>query len=381
MTHGQSQEHVENAVSTIFAFTQRTYWQRLWIIQEIVFAGTKLVLCGDHALEWKVMQLFHNLASNIFDLSHFSTVMSDSEPDNKRLTLGSAIRHFGSFHCSDVRDHIFGILGLMDRGVEEHALTAPDYSLSPHDVLLRVISSIGGLNPDILQAFKIFNVDSESPKSQRLLQLGRANSTREFIAPHDRPAFLSWLQTWTSYCDICPIDEHNRGDLVANFVREPREDLYYGGSPEYSLYPYRDGNIPPFALPLYSGTSLAGLACVEAQKGDLLASIWSHRPDVLLVLRHFQDDLYTIVGQALSVNGFWIENSSHSSDAKMLLALSAEELFLLWSQDYVGDDSKTLNEYEIFDPEAHMQRLRTDVVLFPDLLLPRVRISLPETDA
>ena len=167
----------------------------------------------------------------------------------------------------------------------------------------------------------------------------------------------------------CEINQHSNGQLFASFSRPaPRALLLQPNHADFSLYPWRDGKLPEYARPVYSGSSLAALVCAKAKKGDILVRGSDVRPDCLLVLRLMDDEEYSTVGQALCVNGFNITADDLYRHATIELNLTAPEVLLLWTQDFLGVDSYSYYGQATYDPDMQLQRLWTAVVLEPDPL-------------
>lgn len=118
------------------------YWSRIWIMQEIVLAKKVKFRVGRYDFDWKPIYSLRLEASkpssryahdmgwamkNILDLrQHWYKGPS--------LDLRDGIRNFRSQKCSDPRDKIYGLLGLM-----EHKPCVPDYSKSCKDLYVEIV--------------------------------------------------------------------------------------------------------------------------------------------------------------------------------------------------------------------------------------------------
>ncbi|KAK9776449.1 putative HET-domain-containing protein [Seiridium cardinale] len=146
--------------------TLRPYWERLWVIQEITLGGTRVVLrCGLAQLSWQTfchgLELIHKylwLAKNKcvmrdrmeidptdtrgWDTSgpmhHISkdlwafTEAQESRSANARLDRLLEVANFSK--CSDSRDKVYGLLGIMEPHFSKSI--NPDYSLSAASVFM-----------------------------------------------------------------------------------------------------------------------------------------------------------------------------------------------------------------------------------------------------
>ena len=131
------------------------YWNRVWILQEILLAKNPLLLIGNRSLDW------HKFTAAICALN-FPRIFSLTSPIG-RLTLFSNWQHLRDLcsnlrqqpernlpafddllvlrtECSDVRDRIYGILSMIS-GNQQFPV---DYSEGPNALLLRSCETFGG---------------------------------------------------------------------------------------------------------------------------------------------------------------------------------------------------------------------------------------------
>ncbi|KAF1985671.1 hypothetical protein K402DRAFT_405121 [Aulographum hederae CBS 113979] len=118
------------------------YWQRLWIMQEVLLAREVIIFWGRSSLAWN--DLFQ-----ILDSRRSKTPLDDRI---QHLWLGrrgkdlwggegykwdwaAAVSYAKGSQCEDKRDKIFGLLGLID---PELAIS-PDYSKSVRDIFLEIL--------------------------------------------------------------------------------------------------------------------------------------------------------------------------------------------------------------------------------------------------
>ncbi|CAG8958001.1 hypothetical protein HYFRA_00000344 [Hymenoscyphus fraxineus] len=132
-----------NSIREVFSF--RSYWDRLWVLQEQLMAKNLLILCGHHQLQIHKMSLirwFLDVESpsgfltprelggcliNLVDTHGF--VLRRKED---KMSLAKLVQTYGHRTCLDPRDVIFSLLGV----------AAPidveiDYSRSVQDVFRR----------------------------------------------------------------------------------------------------------------------------------------------------------------------------------------------------------------------------------------------------
>jgi hypothetical protein len=134
----------------------RDYWERLWIIQEIVMGGLSvLIKCGPSILDWEtfckgiaVLQehlwlvkdrcLREDIArenrawqttSAHLIYQDLSVLHQTPLAENPRLAFGRLLDLAISVECTDPRDKVYALLGLIPDNVAR--LIQPDYTLSP----------------------------------------------------------------------------------------------------------------------------------------------------------------------------------------------------------------------------------------------------------
>lgn len=144
---------------------QRTYWTRLWIIQEVLVANEALIQCGQEVLDW---DLFSRCQEYLL-VPGIKTPRDDKFNDLHESTAASLERHrlryqqglcslrellyeFSNSKCFDVRDTIYGLAGLAN-----DASDLPiDYRKSAFDVFTDVIKLEVYENCETLVAFSQF---------------------------------------------------------------------------------------------------------------------------------------------------------------------------------------------------------------------------------
>jgi hypothetical protein len=111
---------------------RRSYWSRLWIIQELVLASDLLVQCGSSTFLWQVFskvwsqlrhpkyrvrtQYMHTIITSIpfmIDTRRNERQKSlETEDPNDSPSLVDLLIQFENSSCSDIRDRIFGLESL-----------------------------------------------------------------------------------------------------------------------------------------------------------------------------------------------------------------------------------------------------------------------------
>ena len=141
---------------------ERTYWYRLWAIQEIVMGASSVTLrCGLSSIDWtsfadgvhllqehlwlvKDTLLFRDMQERKIKVQAWATkslhlVYQDlatlckrEEESQSRLDFGRILDIAVTSNCKDPRDKVYGLIGLMESRIA--AQLKPDYSLGPANV-------------------------------------------------------------------------------------------------------------------------------------------------------------------------------------------------------------------------------------------------------
>ena len=130
---------------------ERAWFQRVWVVQEVVMNANVVLICGSQFVEWSVFAiLVKRILAN--GLSHLLSLQSAGIPgamasvdriDSLRaarkrgpaISLESLLLEFISYNSTDPRDKIYALMSLASDGFN-HALD-PDYTVSTRDLFIR----------------------------------------------------------------------------------------------------------------------------------------------------------------------------------------------------------------------------------------------------
>jgi hypothetical protein len=125
---------------------ERHYWNRIWIIQEIVVATNLELMCGYHSIDWRAFAAFWPLVfqkhfkkvqgmnRSIAPLRHTSVILPLCSWPRSDVNLAHAVKLTGLCRATDARDKIYALLGLVDKGAGQRIVV--DYTLPPCTVFL-----------------------------------------------------------------------------------------------------------------------------------------------------------------------------------------------------------------------------------------------------
>lgn len=131
------------------------YWNRVWVVQEVVKAKRVSIRCGRHKFPWKTYWTYElSLGGEVARHKLSQKVLAwDKYRNSVLLTLAKVVDVFGHQHCTDPRDRIYALLGIM-----VNPPVVADYSISKE-----------ALYAVLLQAFFDEYSSGESPKNPRSL--------------------------------------------------------------------------------------------------------------------------------------------------------------------------------------------------------------------
>jgi hypothetical protein len=122
----------------LWAFFSRSYWSRLWIVQELILAREVVFICGHATFTWRDLQKVclgdDFMSYNAPKASALCRLYIKTEP----ATLLSALRSIhgkAPFQCELPQDVVYGLLGLVPPS--ERILA--DYSMTLEDLIVNIL--------------------------------------------------------------------------------------------------------------------------------------------------------------------------------------------------------------------------------------------------
>jgi hypothetical protein len=136
--------------SAILNLFSRKYWRRVWIIQEILLAQNITVLCGSKEFPWSCIEslsaeldeieesrIYHHpfaasvRESDAIKLYHQRRSWTKLPPSERSIELWKLLEAHNDIECTDIRDRIFGFLGLIpSTNIPSSPSFVADYSIS-----------------------------------------------------------------------------------------------------------------------------------------------------------------------------------------------------------------------------------------------------------
>ncbi|OJI97961.1 hypothetical protein ASPVEDRAFT_79633 [Aspergillus versicolor CBS 583.65] len=116
----------------------RSYWQRAWIVQELVLASHKYLQCGKDRISFSALESFHagmvcEPIERTIPITHPSRHVVDAGYSNTwhsrfdqlistdpSISIDSFLNGFLESQCKDPRDHIYAFYNLLPRELKRH---------------------------------------------------------------------------------------------------------------------------------------------------------------------------------------------------------------------------------------------------------------------
>lgn len=109
---------------------KRSWWERVWVVQEVALSKNIIVLCGKHSVEWdKILTMWEFAIDNYLHISHknpgerynkglynlpvhMEKARKEMAEESPHIPLMWLIHSFNECLATDPRDMVYGLLGL-----------------------------------------------------------------------------------------------------------------------------------------------------------------------------------------------------------------------------------------------------------------------------
>ncbi|KAF3006246.1 hypothetical protein E8E14_005215 [Neopestalotiopsis sp. 37M] len=172
------------AIDAVFS---RPYFERMWIVQEVLLSQRLLLLCGPSSCSWHDIVWFQNHEQkwNEEDLHIISrlpsTLISTKECLNRHHNTESVqkLKHLllnlRGRQCLDQRDKIYALLGILNQSSDSDARLEADYTISIEELYLKMITFFKGLpegDRNVIHA-ELLNILNMSLSTRHAIRLAR----------------------------------------------------------------------------------------------------------------------------------------------------------------------------------------------------------------
>ncbi|KAI0101515.1 hypothetical protein GGR51DRAFT_331203 [Nemania sp. FL0031] len=148
------------ALDAIEPLFQRDYWGRLWVIQELMLAQDILLMCGNQTLRWCVLVRWLEQCPRSGAAGNLGFHLGGTRGGrlieqkivwqrrvlslNRGYSLDLLIELFHGHECADVRDKVYGLLGLLTSQnlPESQDIIYADYGKTRLEVYKQVLEAV-----------------------------------------------------------------------------------------------------------------------------------------------------------------------------------------------------------------------------------------------
>jgi len=153
-SHSIWDKHEEDALLRLLS---KTYWRRVWIIQEILLARDLVVYCGSRRFSWSSLEALaselgendrakicwrvgcHTIRTSDGMKLHLERTLWNELPSlDRRLDLRELLKAHRDAECTDLRDRVFGLLSLASSGTKQISFKA-DYSIPVEALYIKIL--------------------------------------------------------------------------------------------------------------------------------------------------------------------------------------------------------------------------------------------------
>ncbi|KAL7803302.1 HET domain-containing protein [Trichoderma aethiopicum] len=217
----------------IASLLERSWFKRRWIIQEVVLAKDVWVHYGTASIHWDAFELaFVELFENdkgAFSDEHRTILRTMSRIRNpearmKRQAPLDTLVEFDSFECSNPRDRLYALYGVMQHWYPDSVgmqllVDDIDYGLPLRDVFTEFAILMMGLKDD-------FPSDTNYNSTTHVLQLASAMrpARREYMVGQDFPC---WVPDWTGTMHNKPLHHSPMNKDASAGIPKNRFEILY----------------------------------------------------------------------------------------------------------------------------------------------------------
>ncbi|KAI1449094.1 HET-domain-containing protein [Annulohypoxylon stygium] len=153
---------------------RRSWWKRIWIIQEVVAAQEPVVLLGNIIFPWKMLVnicqaiqvaefLLHPMAPVIRSCGYQKFTVLDHFRRNKTMSLVRLVHCTQDYQATDSRDKVYALLGMASDVSPDDII--PDYTKPVQEVFLELVRFMitNRYDLDIISSGRLTTSDSSSP--------------------------------------------------------------------------------------------------------------------------------------------------------------------------------------------------------------------------
>lgn len=201
-------ENNENNLKGLSEIFQRSWWKRIWIVQEVVAARELVIMCGTDILPWAfVRRACNEIKQGEFSSGEKAKLLRSSgyrnytALDNFRarrgtMSLTKYLQCTKDYEASDMRDKLYALIGVASDISPEDIV--PDYTKATREVFLDLVRFLvtRRRNLDIISSGRLCRPLLTTPQSPGQ-EFGSAQSTP------------SWMPDWRVSRSLRPLNSED----------------------------------------------------------------------------------------------------------------------------------------------------------------------------
>lgn len=140
------------SMASMINIVHKSYWERMWIVQEVVLLRSGIVLLGDNAFEWHLIRaliLSHlaDMHTTFQDTPIMRVIYASLHRGTTLSTICNSVARLGNGQCKYLHDKVYAVLGLASPRGPSRAIRHPvpsfdiDYSTAIPHLFYSVIKS------------------------------------------------------------------------------------------------------------------------------------------------------------------------------------------------------------------------------------------------
>lgn len=129
------------AVSALTSIFERSWFRRVWVIQELAVSKHVLLVCGIHTVEWDTVELAYHVAGSKWGTNDCLNMLSEQRRIYQRdqpQELAHLILSAASSEATDPRDRIYGMLGLVSHAEDNVIHVEINYTVDTQDLFMDI---------------------------------------------------------------------------------------------------------------------------------------------------------------------------------------------------------------------------------------------------
>ncbi|KAG6365473.1 hypothetical protein INS49_007084 [Diaporthe citri] len=193
-------DHEEDSLIGLSDIFMRSWWKRIWIVQEVVAARDLVIHCGTRRVPWHFVakicreirrkEFSQNAKSQILRSSGYRNFTALNDFRRERMSLAKCLQYTRDYEATDMRDKLYALLGVASDISPEDIV--PDYTKSTRTVFLDLVHFLATRRRslDIISAGRHLRPSTTPARSQ--------------LQPGDKTP--SWLADWHVSQGLRPLD-------------------------------------------------------------------------------------------------------------------------------------------------------------------------------